>query len=273
MTSLNVARVRCVGESDAVMQASCPRSLGRVFNNALFHLGARCMVDPRAAKLETWEAVVNALQLGSAIVATASAAEGATVECRINRRVRTLSAVSPEESATDLGTWLSTFWLAVVCRDQARLTELARFPLDRLHADGFDEFVVHWVDTLQTYWLQGPGLVEKLTRAVEMSAPDVVTQAPRGLLQAVMAPPINLFCLLVTQDADGFNEALMQALELHKAYWSADEQRADDPYGAFALAPLALACLAHDGKMPIGVESGYLPHHLLTRGWLGEFPT
>ncbi|WRZ61862.1 immunity 49 family protein [Streptomyces sp. NBC_01294] len=76
-----------------------------------------------------------------------------------------------------------------------------------------------------------------------------------------------------SQDTDGFNEALVQALELHKAYWTVDEQRAEKPVGHLALAPLALACFAFDGKMPVQVESGYMPHHLLTRGWLGEFPT
>ncbi|WP_329195813.1 MULTISPECIES: immunity 49 family protein [unclassified Streptomyces] len=249
-----------------------PHALGRVFNNALLHLGARCTVDPRAAKLETWEAVVNALQVGSAIFATASATEG-TVECRINRQIRTLPATGADQGLTDLGTWLTTFWLAVVCRDQVRITELARFPLDRLHDGGFDEFVRHWVDTLQTYWLQGPDLVAKLTRAVEMSTPGIAVQAPRELLEAVLAPPINLFYLFITQNAVGFNEALVQALELHKAYWTADEKRVESPGGHLALAPLAIACFAFDGKMPVEVESGYLPHHLLTRGWLGEFPT
>ncbi|MFI1282470.1 immunity 49 family protein [Streptomyces sp. NPDC020858] len=266
---------RSLGEDlteDIVRLERRPHALRRVFNDALLHLGARCTVDPRAAKLETWEATVNALQLGSAIFATASAPEG-TVECRINRQVRVLPAVDEDQSFTDLGTWLTTFWLAVVCRDQTRITELARFPLDRLHTAGFDEYVLQWVDTLQTYWLQAPGLVEKLTRAVEMSSPEVAVQAPRGLLEAVLAPPINLFYLFVTQDTDGFNEALVQALELHKAYWTVDEQRAEKPVGHLALAPLALACFAFDGKMPVQVESGYMPHHLLTRGWLGEFPT
>ncbi|MEU3510314.1 Imm49 family immunity protein [Streptomyces longwoodensis] len=46
---------------------------------------------------------------------------------------------------------------------------------------------------------------------------------------------------------------------------------AEDPSGAVALGPLALACLAHDGGIPIDVESDYLPKHLLQRGWLGEF--
>ncbi|MFF9983006.1 immunity 49 family protein [Streptomyces erythrochromogenes] len=249
-----------------------PHSLGRIFGKALLHLEARCTVDPRAAKLKTCQAALNTLQLGSAIFATAGADHG-TVECRIDRQVRTLPATGADEGFAELGTWLTTFWLAVVCRDQDRLTELSRFPLDRIDSGGYDEFVRHWVDTLQTYWLQGPGLVEKLTRAVGMSAPDVAGQTPHGLLQAVLAPPIHLFYLFITQDSAGFNEALAKALELHKAYWTADEDRAEDPAGHIALAPLALACLAHDGGMPIEVESGYLPHHLLTRGWVGEFPT
>ncbi|MCH0539330.1 immunity 49 family protein [Streptomyces sp. MUM 203J] len=248
-----------------------PHSFPMVFNGALLHLGARCTVDPRAAKLETWEAVVNTLQLGSAMFAGVCADEG-TVECRINREMRTLPATGPASYA-DLGTWLTTFWLAVVCRDQKRMTELAQVPLDRIAADGYDEYVRHWVDTLQTYWLQGHGLVEKLTLAVETSHPDIATMTPRALLQAVLAPPINLFYLFVTNNPSGFNEFLVQALELHKAYWTADEKRAEKPDGHLALAPLALACLAYDGGMPIEVESGYLPHHLLTRGWLGEFPT
>ncbi|MGA5166236.1 Imm49 family immunity protein [Streptomyces lavendulocolor] len=40
-----------------------------------------------------------------------------------------------------------------------------------------------------------------------------------------------------------------------------------------ALGPLAIACLAYDAGFPIEVESEYLPKHLLTHGWLGEYPT
>ncbi|MFE1831142.1 immunity 49 family protein [Streptomyces yangpuensis] len=248
-----------------------PHSLAMVYNDALLHLGARCTVDPRAARVETWEAVVLTLQLGSAVFATAAADQG-TVECRINGGIRTLPATGPGGHA-DLGTWLTTFWLAAVCRDQERMTELARVPLDRIDAGGFDAYVRHWVDTLQTYWLRGPGLVEKLTLAIRTSHPDVATIAPRGLLETVLAPPINLFRLFVTDDPVGFNAFLVRALELHKAYWNADERRAEKPDGHLALAPLALACLAYDGGLPVEVESGYLPHHLLTRGWVGEFPT
>ncbi|WP_411129736.1 immunity 49 family protein [Streptomyces sp. x-19] len=243
------------------------------FNTALLHLQARCTVDPRAAELETWEAVVNAMQLGSALFAAAGVSEG-TIQCRINRELRNIPALGPSSFA-DAGNWLTSFWLAVVCRDQKRMTELCEIPLDRLRSPegAYDEYIYHWVDVLQTYWLQRPGLVDKLIAAIETSHPDAVSVTPRDLLQAVLYPPINLFHRFVTKDEQGFNQALLEALELHKAYWTADEDRTADPDGRIALGPLAIACLAYDGGIPVEVESEYLPKHLLQRGWLGEFPT
>ncbi len=43
----------------------------------------------------------------------------------------------------------------------------------------YDEYIYHWVDTLQTYWLRRSGLVEKLTAAFQASDPTVAQVAPR----------------------------------------------------------------------------------------------
>ncbi|MFF8787787.1 Imm49 family immunity protein [Streptomyces sp. NPDC015125] len=43
--------------------------------------------------------------------------------------------------------------------------------------------------------------------------------------------------------------------------------------GLVALAPLAMACIAHDAGIPIEVESEYLPAVLIKCNWCGEFPT
>ncbi|SDG14141.1 immunity 49 family protein [Streptomyces griseoaurantiacus] len=248
-----------------------PASIDSMLGTAVLHVQARSIVDPRAARIETWEAVVTAMQVYSALFAVTGATEG-TVQCRINHEVRTLPAIGPRPYA-DAGNWLTAFWLAVVCRDQKRLTELSQIPLDRLRSEegAYDDYIYHWVAALQAYWSQRPGLVEELTAAMQQSHPDVATIAPRDRLQQVLYPPINLFYRFLRQDAPGFNQALTEALELHKAYWTADEDRTDDPSGMMALAPLAIACLAHDGGIPIEVESDYLPKHLLERGWLGEF--
>ncbi|NBM18475.1 immunity 49 family protein [Streptomyces sp. GC420] len=243
------------------------------FSTAVLTLHARCVVDPRAAAVETWEAAVTAMQLGSALFAVTGASEG-SVECRINRKMRTLPAIGRQSSA-DAGNWLTAFWLAVVCRERERMTQLCEIPLERLRApEGqYDEYVYHWVDTLQTYWLRRPGLVEKLTTAIQASDPSVARVTPRDMLQGLLYPPINLFYHFVRRDESGFGPALEEALKLHKAYWTLDEDRAADIDGTVALGPLAMACLAYDGEIPIGVESEYLPKHLLQHGWLGEFPT
>ncbi|MFE9629288.1 immunity 49 family protein [Streptomyces sp. NPDC006527] len=257
--------------ADAEKVERLPGKIDFMFSTALLHLQARCTVDPRAAQLETWEATVNALQIGSALFAVTGQTEGA-VECRINHKVRRIPALGPRPYA-DAGNWLTAFWLAIVCRDQERMSWLCEIPVDRLRSpEGqFDEYVYHWVAALQAYWLQRPGLVEELTATLQGSHPDVATAAPSDLLQHVLYPPINLFHRFLRKDHDGFNQALVEALELHKSYWTADEDRAKDPEGRIALGPLAIACLAHDGEIRIEVESDYLPKHLLQRGWLGEF--
>ncbi|WP_406450308.1 immunity 49 family protein [Streptomyces sp. NBC_00876] len=115
-------------------------------------------------------------------------------------------------------------------------------------------------------------MVEALTAAFQSSHPDVTEIAPRDWLQNISYPPINLFYQFVKHDHDGFNAALAEALELHKKYWTRDEDRAEDIKGLWAIGPLAIACLAYDGDFPIDVESEYLPKHLLQRSWVVEFP-
>ncbi|MGW3988135.1 immunity 49 family protein [Streptomyces sp. NPDC004830] len=259
--------------ADAEKVEQRPGRLDFMFDTALLHLQARCTVDPRAAQLETWEATVSALQIGSALFAATGQVDG-VVECRINHQVRRIPAIGPRPYA-DAGNWLTTFWLAVICRDRQRLTQLCEIPVERLRSpEGqFHEYIYHWVAALQAYWLQTPGLVDELTAAFQQSHPDAARFVPRDLLQHVLYPPMNLFHRFLRKDHDGFNQALVEALELHKAYWTADEDRAKDPEGRIAVGVLAVACLALDGGIPIQVESDYLPKHLLERGWLGEFPT
>ncbi|WP_432055488.1 immunity 49 family protein [Streptomyces sp. bgisy022] len=230
--------------------------------------------DPTAERLETWEAWVMAMQVGSALFASATAQEGTTVECVIGHEVRTIPAVGITHFV-DAGTWLEAFWLAVVCRDQARMTQLCQVPIETLRASGavFEECIYHWVNTLQTYWLERPGLGDRLVATFDATDPDRLRFMDREMMLKVLYPPINLFYRFVGQDPDQFNDALVQALQLHKEYWTADPDREESGEGDIPLAILALTCLAHDAGRPIEVESDYLPQHLLQHDWLGEFPT
>ncbi|MFK0258340.1 immunity 49 family protein [Streptomyces sp. NPDC090445] len=250
-----------------------PDMIDLAYGAALVALQAHSVADPSADRLQSWKATVTAMQVGSALFAVTGADEG-TVDCFINGRTRSLPVIGLQPFA-HAGNWLSAFWLAVICREQQRMTQLCEVPLERLRsAEGaYDDFVFHWVDVQQTYWLRRPGLVDKLMAAFESSDPEVARNTPRDALQGVMYPPLNLFYHVVRKRQEEFGPALAEALKLHKAYWTLDEERATDIDGALPLGPLAMACLAHDGKFPIDVESPFLPKYLLTHGWLGEFPT
>jgi hypothetical protein len=84
-------------------------------------------------------------------------------------------------------------------------------------------------------------------------------------------PPMEMFHRFIRKDHEGFNRALIGALELHRQYWS-EEERAVNISGLVALAPLAMTCLAHDAGIPIEVEFEYLPAVLISRNWVASFP-
>lgn len=249
-----------------------PAIFGMALNEAVLQAQVQQALNPPANRFATWDATVSAMQVGAAAFDAASIGEG-QIEARIDHEVRTIKATGAQFYA-NAGNWLTTLWFTMICRDQHRMDQMCRIPLELLQESGAegDEYVLHWVDTLQTYWCEQPGLPEKLTAAIENSHPDIATIAPRDLLQCVLYPPINLFYKFLRRDHDGFNEALVEALELHRAYWSAQE-RAGDIAGFLALGPLAIACLAYDAGFPIEVESDYLPIRLLDRSWVGEFDT
>lgn len=82
-----------------------------------------------------------------------------------------------------------------------------------------------------------------------------------------------LFHWRATGQEEQFNDSLDKALRAHRAYWTADQERADSCYGWVALAPLAVACLALDAGFSIEIESDYMAARLLKATWPGEFPT
>ncbi|MFE7772535.1 immunity 49 family protein [Streptomyces sp. NPDC057445] len=245
--------------------------LGEALDTALMLAKAHCLLDPRGSIFPTWDAWVNAMQVGSAVFAAATATEE-HVQCRIAHKDRTLEATGTQPYVTP-GTWLTAFYLAVVCRERDRITALCRVPLSLLRENGahFDEFEYAWIDTLQTHWLGGPDLGRKLVAAVDGTDPAAVSTDQEAIAK-LLYPPMEMFHRIIRDDHAGFNRALAAALQWHKEYWS-EEGRGSRVSGLVALAPLAIACFAHDAGIAIEVESEYLPATLLSRNWCGEFPT
>lgn len=234
----------------------------------------RCATDPEASRFETWEAWVMAMQAGSALFAAATAPENTSVTVRIREQEKVLPATGPQ-SHVNAGTWITSFYLAMVCRDNQRLRDLAQVPVSLLRESGavFDEYIYSWVETLQSFWLGRQDIGDKLVAAVDGTAPEAARYADAELMSKILYPPIILFYRYLRQDHEQFNTALNDALRWHKDYWSATEDRAVSSDGLVALGPLAIACLARDQGFPIEIESEYLPKALLEYAWMGEIDT
>lgn len=239
-------------------------------------------VDPRAAKLETWEAWAAAMQVAEALFALTTAQEGTTVERMIDHKVRTMTATGPRY-CTNAGNWLHALFLAIICRDRKRWEGLCHIPADLLRQAGesdgasYNPYIYHWVQALQAYFLNRPGLAHHLDAALELSAPARVRFGDAETLNKLVFPQMNTFLYFVQRDTGEFNRALAQGLQLFRSYHTANQERAAGIDGAVPLGMLALACLAedagyHDPRFGLEVESGYLPEHILKRSWYGEFP-
>lgn len=166
-----------------------PRMIDALWNSVRLSVSARSAVDPDGSGIDTWEAVVNAMQVGSTLFRVTGSTEG-TVESRIHHEIRQLPAVGPKQFA-NAPNWLDAFWFAIICRDQKRMTELCEVSVDTLRESGavHDEYLYHWVAALQAYWTRRQGdMVAELTLAFQQSHPDTVRIAPRDWLQQISYP-------------------------------------------------------------------------------------
>ncbi|MFF0888574.1 immunity 49 family protein [Streptomyces sp. NPDC003456] len=235
----------------------------------------RCLTDPTAGEFPAWEAWVTALQVGCGLFAAGLATEG-PVPCRVgsNGEVKQLPATGPQDYL-HAGNWLTSFYLAVICRDNDRVNQLAQVPVSFLRASGakFDEYVYAWVESLQHFWFGRQETWDTLVTAVDGTTPEAARIAGPELMLKILHPPLELFQRYLRRENEQFNTALVDALTRHKEYWTANEARSLNGEGLVALGPLAVACMAYDADMPVEVESEYLPRALVKRSWVGEYDT
>ncbi|MGW7087143.1 immunity 49 family protein [Streptomyces sp. NPDC054871] len=246
--------------------AESPAGLADAFASALTLAHAHCAADPKAAHIDTWDAWAVAVQLGSALFAGAQAQE-----CRLGEDiVRQLPAI-PAAPPADARAWLDAFYIAVACRQKDRADRLCQVPLEVLRQDdSVDAYVLHWIDTLQTYWSERPmdDVVAKLLATMETSHPESLTHTPKDFSDLVDYQPVALFHRLIARDHDAFTKTLAEAVAHHGTYWGDSAA----PRARVALGPLAMASLAYDYGFPVALPQPYLPMYLLNRERIEEMP-
>ncbi|MEU9115967.1 immunity 49 family protein [Streptomyces sp. NPDC048483] len=264
--ALDVAELTHTTAESIAGLAQDPATLPDAFAAALALGHARCAADPDADHVDTWDPWAIAVQLGSALFTGAQ-----PQECCLGEDLVWQLPATPAEPPADARAWLDAFYLAVVCRQPDRVSRLCQVPLEALRRDDcVDEYVLQWIDTLQTYWSERPmdDTVEKLITTVKMSEPEVVTRAPKDFVNLIDYQPVALFHRLITRDHDAFAETLAEALAHHEGYWGDSAA----PRAQVALGPLAMASLAYDYGFPLETKQSYLPRYLLNRERIETIP-
>lgn len=231
---------------------AAPEAGREPFAAALADALAHAETDPDAARVETWDAWLAAQRHGCALFGHGKDGEPP---------VEGGELAAGDDAAR---AWLDAFCLTLVTRDRERTTRLCQVPLDSLRGGApVDDYVLHWIDVLQSHWLRRPvdDVVDRLVTTIKASHPDTATLAPKDFLNLVDYQPVALFHRLLTHDHEAFGEALAESLVQHAGYWG--ESAA--PRARVALGPLALACLAYDMDFPVRTDLPYLPRYLLNR--------
>ncbi|MFD5936050.1 immunity 49 family protein [Streptomyces sp. NPDC060333] len=259
---------RTAAESTARLarEPADPAGLAEAFAAVLALGHARCADDPDVANIDTWDAWATAVQLGSALFTGAG-----PQECHLGEDLVTRLPAMAAEPPADARAWLDAVYLAMACRQMERIDRLCRVPLARLREDdSVDEYVLHWIDTLQTYFSDRPtaDAVPKLVSVMKTSVPEAVAQAPTDFVNRVDYHPAALFHRLISGDHEAFAEALAEALADHGSHWGDSAA----PRARVALGPLAMACLAHDHGFPVDPKQPFLPAHLLNRQRIEDIP-
>ncbi|MFB6947097.1 immunity 49 family protein [Streptomyces sp. NPDC060286] len=258
---------RATAESIAGLSQAPTADLGSAFDAAVAHAHARCATDPRAAHIDTWNAWATAVQLGSALFTGAQ-----PQDCRLGEDLIRQLPATPAAPPADARAWLDALYLAIVCREGERVRRLCQVPLETLRQDdSVDEYVLCWVDTLQTYFSERDSMdavVEKLVATMKASGPDV-SHAPMEFVNGIDYQPISLFHRLIARDHDIFAKTLAEALAEHGSHWGGSAA----PRARVALGPLAIASLAFDHGFPIAPDQPHLPLFLLNRERIEEIPS
>ncbi|GIJ46630.1 hypothetical protein Val02_35160 [Virgisporangium aliadipatigenens] len=235
-----------------------PSRLHVIGPTALRETGYRLVTDEPGSWIHTWDSLTLAMQAYHGIFAAATA-DGAEATVRLRDGTFRVPATGATPH-TNADTWLRAMYLSMICRDRTRVDDLVRVPqeLRRSSGTGHDAAVHEWIGVLHGYWYGGYSMSERSLAAVP---PE----------DDLLRPTVELFYRISEDDQAGFTDALERALRRHRRYWTFSVERAQDPEGFLALAPLALAARAQQsGWLSVTVRSPYLPLTLLNGDRVGE---
>ncbi|HEX6637483.1 MAG TPA: immunity 49 family protein, partial [Steroidobacteraceae bacterium] len=199
-------------------------------------------------------------QLGA--VRHALTPRGAPVEFPLGGRWVSMQSAGTN-GQSDVGAWIQGWYGALIARDPDVQTGLRGVPDELLEAGAhYDTYHYAWKKALLALDIDPALTMAEVEQAVRLTDASFITEAKPGV-PATAAAMFPMLAAIARADAAAFTDALVRALEAHRAYWG--NEAPHGPISWLALGPLALCCLARDRGLPLEVESDYLVPVLISR--------
>lgn len=246
--------------------------------DAVYRLAMELLAyDPECTWIWTWDAWAFAFQYHHAVVALGTSPPGTELELFVDNETRSL--VSPGAMVgADARTWLTAFFMGLICRDEKRVRHLAAIPIERLRGEDkarYPEYVYAWVSSLQALINLDDRLVAHLRGAMEGT--DSHSREDAGSAPAadlLVFPQMDLLRAYLTGDPDDFERTLVRGLgmfeDFHARSGGTDPLEQLLPLGLLGLAVLVYDEAGRDPESRMDVRSDYLPRVLLEGGRYGE---
>lgn len=244
-----------------------PSNLTLLASNAEDVAAGSAILTPDSPEVLTYLRL--AAQAHAALFAVA-AAGGAAVEVPLGEDSAVLYETRVDTSIVHASRWIHGFYLAALCRDERSLDFLCATPAEVLHQGPTrsPEYRDHMVEALRGFHTGAEDTSKRILKAMEATDPDRDDIAKPDWVLHIDVPALELLFHVNSRDLD-FAPALEKALALHKKYWGKSEGQRRNWDGYLAIAPMAMAALAHDRGIPFDVSSDYLPTSLICGGETG----
>ncbi|MEL0633683.1 immunity 49 family protein [Pseudoalteromonas carrageenovora] len=234
--------------------------LGGSIQNAINAFGNAVLADVPHQQIVRY--LQHVKEFGSANFAFACR-QGETFDVTINNDTFALTG-GPAGAYLHTDVWEKVFYAAITLRDKKAIEQLIQVPKSvfdnaNISADAFDTALINLMKGLFEPEANMGNLLEAALIAAD---PNAIASGRRNYVQNILLPLLPVYrCIYTANAQDEFNEAMVEALEAHKKYWTKDRRKQQ---GWISLPLMAAASHAYDLKgYQLTAETDYIPDFLV----------
>lgn len=238
-----------------------PNFLAFLGDQALHVAGYASAVDPASTEIKP------NLQLAAEALTAVFVVEkshGKEVTVALGGKKVTYEGQPIDESYLHSARWMNAFYAATIVRDEQLLRSLfasvPHFAKSSTRSPRHRDLFVH---ALQGWDTEADDTARRFIDCIKATEPGEYEKGYRNYLLRIDVPLISTMFYCITEKEKEFEEALLDGVNNHKAFYASAKKYRDDADGYFSLGLTAIAVEAQARKLPIKVESGYLPAALL----------